>query len=140
MKIKSLTVFSIMSIVIFGAAILFAQVSKPWPVPDKYVKMKNPVKSDVKSLANGKKLFIQYCQDCHGKKGKGDGTKATDIKTPVADLTSASVQSEADGSLFYKISEGRNDMPRAKKDLPDPTDIWALVNYVRTLKKVQAKN
>jgi mono/diheme cytochrome c family protein len=134
MKFNSLNILSTLFILIFGAAILFAQ-SKPWPVPDKYVKMKNPVKSDAKSLANGKKLFIQYCQDCHGKKGKGDGPKAIDIKTPVADLSAGSIQGEPDGSLFYRISEGRGDMPRAKKDLPDATDIWALVNFVRTFKK-----
>ena len=135
MKISYLKFISIFCIVVFGAAFLFAQTSKPWPVPDKYVKMKNPVKSDDKSIGNGKKLFTKFCQDCHGKKGKGDGPKSTDIKTTVADLSNANIQSEPDGSLFYRISEGRGDMPRAKKDLPDASDIWSLVNYVRTFKK-----
>ena len=135
MKISYLKFVSVFCIVVFGAVFLFAQASKPWPVPDKYVKMKNPVKADAKSEASGKKLFIKFCQDCHGKKGKGDGPKATDIKTTVADLNSPLIQKEPDGSLFYRISEGRGDMPRAKKDLPDPSDIWSLVNYVRTFKK-----
>jgi mono/diheme cytochrome c family protein len=136
MKIRSLTILSILGVLVFGVTLLFAGgASKPWPVPDKYEKMKNPVKADAKSINSAKKLFVMYCQDCHGKKGKGDGPKAPDIKTPVADLTSATVQAEPDGSLFYKISEGRNDMPRAKKDITDPRGIWALVNYVRTLKK-----
>src|ERR1035437_8935465 len=119
MKIKHLKFISVICMIIFGAVFLFAQAAKPWPVPDKYTKMKNPVKSDDKSVINGKKLFTKYCTDCHGKKGKGDGQKSTDIKTTVADLTAAKVQSEPDGALFYKISEGRGDMPRAKKDLPD---------------------
>ncbi len=134
MKIKSATIFTIACTLIFGVTLLFAQ-GKPWQVPDKNAKAVNPVKADAKSLANGKKLYVQYCQDCHGKKGKGDGSKAPDVKTTVADLTVASVKAESDGSLFYKISEGRNDMPRAKKDLPDPSDIWSIVNYVRSLQK-----
>lgn len=135
MQTKFAKTFSILSILLLVAGYLFAQASKPWPVPDKYVKMTNPVKNDAKSVTSGKKLFVLYCQDCHGKKGKGDGPKSTDIKTTVADLTSAAVQKEPDGSLFYRISEGRGDMPRAKKDIPDPSDIWSLVNYIRTLKK-----
>jgi mono/diheme cytochrome c family protein len=80
-------------------------------------------------------LYSKYCGDCHGKKGIGDGSKAADIKTTVADLTTDAVKKQSDGSLFYKISEGRKDMPRAKKDLPDDEDRWNLVNYIRSFKK-----
>ncbi len=38
-------------------------------------------------------------------------------------------------AFFYKTTEGRGDMPSFKKKLPDPNDIWDLVNYMRTLKK-----
>jgi len=109
--------------------------NEPWVVPDKYVKMANPVKSDAKTISAGKKLFIKYCEDCHGKKGLGDGTKAPDLKTQPKDLTTATFQSQSDGSIFYKISEGRGDMPKSKKDITDPEDIWTVVNFVRTLKK-----
>jgi hypothetical protein len=50
-------------------------------------------------------------------------------------MTSSKFQSQSDGSLFYKISEGRNDMPKAKKDFPDDQDRWNLVNFVRTFSK-----
>jgi mono/diheme cytochrome c family protein len=43
-------------------------------------------------------------------------------------------QKQSDGSLFYKISEGREDMPSFKKKIPDEEDIWSIVNYLRTLK------
>ena len=106
--------------------------NEPWVVPDKFVKMSNPVKADVKSINAGKSLYVKNCQDCHGKKGIGDGPKASDLKTQPKDLTIASVQSQSDGAIFYKISEGRGDMPRAKKDFPDEEDRWNLVNFVRT--------
>ena len=123
----------------FGLAfMLMAFVSHkqndPWPVPDKYQKMANPVKSDAASIANGKELYAQHCQSCHGKKGKGDGPKAAQLDTECGDFTTADFQKQPDGALFYKTFEGRKDMPSYKKKIPDQNDIWAVVNYMRTLK------
>ncbi len=120
------------------AFVLMAFVAKnqndPWPVPDKYQKMANPVKSDAASIASGKELYAQHCQSCHGKKGKGDGPKADQLDTECGDFTSAAFQKQTDGALFYKTFEGRKDMPSYKKKISDQNDIWAIVNYMRTLK------
>jgi hypothetical protein len=37
--------------------------------------------------------------------------------------------------MFYKITEGRDDMPSFKKKIPEAEERWALVNFMRTLKK-----
>jgi mono/diheme cytochrome c family protein len=108
---------------------------KPWPVPDKAAKTPNPIKSSSESIAAGKALWMQHCSSCHGKTGLGDGSKAAQLKTQPEDLSTAAMQAQSDGSLFYKISEGRTDMPSFKKKLPDAEDIWDLVIYMRTLKK-----
>lgn len=107
---------------------------KPWAVPDKYVKTANPVKSDAASLANGKALYNQHCKSCHGTKGKGDGTKAAQLDTECGDFSTAAFHAQSDGSLFFKTFEGRKDMPSYKKKIPEADDIWAVVNYIRTLK------
>jgi mono/diheme cytochrome c family protein len=107
---------------------------KPWPVPDKNKAMANPVKSDAASLATGKELYNQHCKSCHGTKGKGDGTKASQLDTECGDFTKAAFQAQTDGSIFFKTSEGRKDMPSYKKKIPEANDIWAVVNYLRTLK------
>src|SRR4030095_2243894 len=106
----------------------------PWPVPDKYKNMPNPVKSDATSLATGKALYNQHCKSCHGTKGKGDGPKAAQLNTECGDFTKPSTQSETDGALFYKTSEGRKDTPSFQKKSAEQNDIWAVVNYIRTLK------
>ena len=49
-----------------------------------------------------------------------------------ANWTSEAVQKEADGELFWKISNGRGAMP-PWKHLPEK-DRWELVNYIRSLK------
>jgi len=108
---------------------------KPWPVPEQAAKKANPVKSSAESISAGKTLWNQHCASCHGKTGKGDGTKAAQLKTQPEDLSAASIQSQSDGALFYKTSEGREDMPSFKKKIPEAVDIWDLVNFMRTMKK-----
>lgn len=124
-------IFFFIAAVSFG----FIQAAKPWPVPDKAAKTANPVKSDAASIAAGKTLWVQHCSSCHGKTGAGDGSKAAQLKTQPEDLKVAAVQNQSDGALFFKVAEGRDDMPAFKKKIPDQEDIWNLVNFMRSLKK-----
>ena len=105
----------------------------PWPVPEKYQNMKNPVAANKASISLGKSLYVKHCKSCHGKEGLGDGPKAEQLDTPSGDFTADEFQSQSDGSLFYKTLEGRDDMPGYKKKIPEAEDIWAVVNYMRTL-------
>ena len=107
---------------------------KPWPVPDASKTKANPLKGDAASVAKGKELYKQHCVSCHGTKGKGDGPKAEQLDTESGDFSAAAFQSQTDGAIFYKTSEGRKDMPSYKKKIPDANDIWAVVNYLRILK------
>lgn len=112
---------------------LFQQ--KPWPVPENYKNMKNPVVSDATSLAEGKALYATHCKSCHGAKGLGDGNKAAQLKTEPGDFSKPDFHAQSDGALFYKTSEGRDDMPNFKKKIPDADERWSIVNYMRTFKK-----
>ena len=128
------TIFSIVTIIAF--AVFITGFTKrpgedPWPIPEKYLKMANPVKADAKSIAAGKALYLVNCEACHGKKGLGNGTKAPDLKTSPGNFTKPAFQAQTDGAIFYKMSEGRKEMPKAKKDLPNDIDRWHLVNYLR---------
>jgi mono/diheme cytochrome c family protein len=118
---------------IFSGFIFFQ--NKPWPVPDNFKNMKNPVASNATTIADGKSLYTTHCKSCHGTKGLGDGNKAAQLKTEPGDFTSAEFQSQTDGALFYKTSEGRDDMPNFKKKIPDADERWSIVHYMRTLKK-----
>jgi mono/diheme cytochrome c family protein len=109
--------------------------AKPWVVPEKNAKMANPVKSDAETIKVGKEVWNKHCASCHGKTGAGDGSKAAQLKTAMEDMTESTVQSQSDGALFYKISEGRDEMPSFKKKIPETEDLWSVVNYLRTLKK-----
>ncbi len=106
----------------------------PWPVPDAYKKKINPLKRDATSVVTGKALYNQYCKSCHGTKGKGDGPRASLLDTKSSDFTKAVFQSQTDGALYYKTEMGRKDMPSFKTIIPDANSIWAVINYLRTLK------
>jgi mono/diheme cytochrome c family protein len=136
MKPKALiTMMIITALIVANLAFKYKADHKPWPVPDKFKNMKNPVASNAESIAAGKALWTTHCKSCHGAKGMGDGVKASQLKTEPGDFTKAVVQAETDGELFYKISEGREDMPAFKKKIPDEEDRWSVVNFTRTFKK-----
>lgn len=40
----------------------------------------------------GHNLYEQYCMDCHGMKGQGDGVLAGDLKVAPADLTTIALR------------------------------------------------
>ncbi len=138
MKLK--VVFAVTALVL-GSFVMYSfqsmqqQKAKEWSAPDKFKTMKNPVKSDDKSIAQGKALFTKHCKSCHGVKGLGDGPKGASLKTFPGDFSSKAFQSQTDGSLFYKTTEGKDEMPSYKSSIASDNDRWALVNYMRTLKK-----
>lgn len=132
MKKINLMIVGLVTTCITGTSFINIQQPVPWVVPDKFISMQNPVKADAKSLAAGKALYLVNCEACHGKKGLGNGSKAPDLKTVPGNFTKPVFQSQTDGAIFYKMTEGRKEMPRAKKDLPNDTDRWNLVNYLRT--------
>lgn len=118
-----------------STAFMTPSANDPWPVPDKYQKMKNPVAANADVISLGKELYIKHCKSCHGTKGLGDGSKAAQLETDCGNFSLASFQSQSDGAIFYKTSEGRGDMPSFKKKIPVQEDIWSVVHYLRTLKK-----
>jgi len=134
-------VFSSSGLVLASFALFSAMVSyqsfqnKPWPVPDNFKTMKNPVASNAESIAEGKSLYATHCKSCHGTKGLGDGSKAAQLKTEPGDFSKGTFQAQTDGALFYKTTEGREDMPSFKKKIADANERWSIVNFMRTLKK-----
>jgi mono/diheme cytochrome c family protein len=133
-KIATLMVAAVIAVVLlFGNAVQAQQAkAKAWPVPDKDKAMKAPAKADV---ATGKELWAKHCKSCHGSKGLGDGPKGASLKTFAGDFSSAAFQAGTDGEIFYRTSKGRDEMPAYEKKIPEANDRWALVAFMRTMKK-----
>jgi mono/diheme cytochrome c family protein len=123
--------FSLIVTGIFGQQI-------PWVAPKTADNVKNPLGGDNSKLAETKALYVTNCGPCHGEKGRGDGPAAPGLNPKPADHTSAAIQSETDGAIFWKLSEGRSPMPGYKKIFSDEQR-WELVNYIRSLAKTSKK-
>ena len=93
----------------------------------------------------GRRLFVSYCQLCHGVDGKGDGPLAKTMKISPADL-STTVRSRSDTILTKIITgEGRqtitgrdrhNILSEAMpewKDVFDESQVKALISFLRFL-------
>lgn len=103
----------------------------------------NPVISSPKSLAHGRKIYLQMkCADCHGISGKGDGqaafSQADDAGHPVktTDLTNQSDYkfSRSIQDIYRIFSTGLNGVPMPTyKDVLSDKDRWDLANYVWAL-------
>lgn len=128
---KQLSGFIVMGTTALCFAFIPMQNDK-WTAPAAAEKKVNPIASNEKSIADGKVIYIKNCNDCHGKKGKGDGPKSGDLEKSPKDFTKEDFQKQTDGSIFWKIAEGKKPMPSFKKDLSDDQR-WQVINYVRTL-------
>ena len=134
LKLKSvLGIGSVMLILFLGLNSFDLQQEKKWEAPESAKKMKNPVASNDASIAEGKTLYAQYCKSCHGAKGKGDGPKAAQLEKKCGDFSTKEFQSQTDGEVYWKTTEGNDPMPTFKKKIADDQDRWKIVNYVRTL-------
>lgn len=129
------SLFAFVWILTMGMASNNLQDDEKWVAPAAAAKVANPTDaSNADGQIAGKTLYMKHCKSCHGKTGLGDGPKAEELDTPSGDFTAADFQGQSDGSIFFKIKEGREDMPSFKKKITDDEDIWLVVNFVRTLK------
>ena len=97
----------------------------------------NPITADAKSLAKGKDLYVAGCMPCHGTSGKGDGSAAALLErngAPIrpGNLSDPKLWQQSDGTLFWKISEGRTPMPAFQETFTEEQR-WQIITYVRTL-------
>lgn len=135
MKKKTATFFS----VIFIALISFAFVQgSDWKAPSSAKALTNKVKTSSKSIKAGKSIFESKCIVCHGEKAKGDGPGGKALNPKPANLTSEKVQTQTDGEIFWKITNGRGAMVKWESIISE-TDRWNLVNFIRSVRAEKPK-
>jgi len=139
MKTKLTALLSVFLFMVCFSVTSFAQdkpEKKPWDVPAKYKSMTNPqAAADASMIKLGKMMYAKHCKSCHGNFGKGDGPKARSIEADLGNFTTAEFQAEKDGVIYYQSFVGRDDMPNFEKKITDEEERWAIVTYLRTLKK-----
>lgn len=106
------------------------RAQEPWVAPERAAHRANPTTSTPDAVKHGRELFERECLKCHGKLGHGDGAQAQFLEIKPQDLTKEAVMSQSDGALFWKITEGRGPMPKAKLS---EAEKWMVIHYLRAL-------
>jgi len=101
-----------------------------WKAPESADKLKNPFKNVSAAEQKGQALYNVYCWSCHGKSGYGDGAAGKALGERPANFHNRRVREETDGALFWKMTNGRGNMPPFK-DVLSEEQRWQLVTYVR---------
>ena len=95
------------------------------------------------TIARGRQVYSDAgCASCHGADGRGDGESAPELKDatgrPIkpADFTAGVYRGGSDArDLYYRIATGVDGTPMpAYGDALSPADLWAVVDYVRSLR------
>jgi mono/diheme cytochrome c family protein len=110
-----------------------------WTLPPNAEQEKNPMADNPQAVTEGKQLFTENCQHCHGPGGKGDGPDADPDFQEDMDLTVAGrAARNPDGVVFYKAWNGRAKpkMPKFSEKI-SKDDLWKIVTYVQTLRSKQ---
>ncbi|HTB18555.1 MAG TPA: cytochrome c [Bryobacteraceae bacterium] len=119
--------------VLAGASVLLVSGDAPAKLTrDDAQKLKSPVPNTKKSITRGRVIFMQNCTSCHGENGKAEGSLVADA----TDLTSPQLYKSgtSEGEIFHSVRDGAGDqMPSFKSQLDSETDIWNLVNFIRSL-------
>jgi mono/diheme cytochrome c family protein len=126
---REATIVAVLLITTLASAVGKLAAQERWVAPAETRTLDNPFPTP----GDIRKKFEYFCVECHGSAGKGDGPMAARLPGKPADLTSATVQQQSDGELFWKISNGRSIMP-SWKHFPEK-DRWELVSYIRSLTK-----
>ena len=114
----------------------FHNTQDPWKAPAWADTLKSPYHEEPLTLAQGEELFTLYCATCHGESGYGDGAAGGALGQKPANFHDTLVKAQSDGSIFWKISAGRGNMPPFKDVFTDEQR-WQLVAYIRHLGKTE---
>ena len=129
-----------------AAIVLVATAAVSWPAVGvraqavkggnpKAAALKNPVKPTPDSIRKGRQQYQRACRHCHGVNGVGDGPLAPKNPSP-ANLTDATWDyGSSDGEIYTIISNGLggNSEMKGHRSEMTATDMWNIVNYLRSI-------
>lgn len=91
-----------------------------------------PITYNTAAVEAGKASYLKNCKSCHGDPGANNSLPLVPKPTDLA--LAAFHQTNTDGEMFYKITDGKGAMPAFKAQIPE-TDRWNLVCFIRSFDK-----
>ncbi len=96
--------------------------------------LKNPLESTPENIAEGKRLYENFCIHCHGQEGKGDGM-LTQRNFPPPPSYSGQLKNLPEGKMFHSITYGKNLMGSHASQL-NAAERWKIILYIQTLQHI----
>ncbi|GLH73022.1 hypothetical protein GETHLI_15240 [Geothrix limicola] len=96
----------------------------------------NPLPRTKEVFAEGRKVYVNRCEVCHGSLGNGVGSLTAAYGGKPANLQSQMFREYPDGKIYWAIVNGKNAMPSHAPYLSE-NERWAVVHYVRALQRAQ---
>jgi mono/diheme cytochrome c family protein len=131
-------IFTLFSVCVCLIALSFdtsyVLVQEPWKAPASADSLVNPYYIEPLTLPQGQEIYTIYCAPCHGAQGKADGPATNNLKIKLLMFQDKTVTTQSNGALFWKIREGRGEMPSFKELLSEEQK-WQLVEYIRDISK-----
>lgn len=100
-----------------------------WMAPKEAADIVNPVKSTPGSVGRGIEIFIDNCAACHGERGEGMAAEEAGLKKDAPNLLKR-LATHTDGDFFWKIQQGRGEMPAFEDELSEQ-EIWDIINFLK---------
>lgn len=106
-------------------------VAHSWMAPEQEVGKVNPIPISSQALKQGKEIFSNYCAYCHGINGEGLPTSKTGLTMTTPNLVKR-LQTHSQGDFYWKVEQGRGEMPSFKGELTEK-EIWSALLYIDSL-------
>ncbi len=131
---KSVLVIICASLLAFSFNVKSPRVQDPWKAPASADTLINPYLIEPLTLPQGQEIYSLYCASCHGHQGKANGIATASLKVKPLTFQDKKMTNQTNGAIFWKIREGRGEMPSFKDTLSEEQK-WQMVEYIRDISK-----
>ena len=128
MKWKRIGLFGVSALFLIGLAKIQV-MAHSWMAPKEAAEIKNPIVLDAESARKGKEAYLDLCAACHGDNLEGLKAEEAGLDIDTPNLKQR-LKTHTDGDFFWKINEGRGEMPSFKDELSDE-EKWHIIYYIR---------
>jgi mono/diheme cytochrome c family protein len=97
--------------------------------------IRSPLPHTEEIIAQGEKIYSDFCVQCHGKEGQGNGPVVEKGGHPAPQAYNGPLKDLPEGKMFHTLTYGKGAMGSHASQLTK-TERWKVVAYVKELQKI----
>jgi len=123
------TLVAMYSLILILSIWVSDSIGHEWMAPKSIARVKNPIELNQASAEKGRNIYAENCAVCHGNTLEGLSADEIGLERDSPNLKKR-IKTHSDGDFFWKIQQGRGNMPSFAEALSDK-EIWEVINYIR---------